>query len=124
MRDMPFLVRRADFADFHRHARPSEKTIEALGGVRPVDTSSIGAWRQHKPRLAGQLALHGPITRELIELGYEVDDGWLKELDGVVPDTRPSRFPEHSTFKRRFDRTMERYVATLRYALGLARRAF
>src|SRR5712664_1119421 len=50
---------------------------QALGGLRPPDAASIGRWRAHKERLAGQLRIHGPITRELIELGYERDDAWL-----------------------------------------------
>jgi hypothetical protein len=121
MRRMPFLARRADFADFHRRAHPSDKSIEALGGVRAVNTSSIGTWRQHKPRVAGQLAMHGPITRELIELGYEADARWLRELDGVEPDLQPSRLPEYSSPERRRSRAWTRFTSTVRYGYEMAR---
>ncbi|MHC4939887.1 MAG: sulfotransferase [Planctomycetota bacterium] len=91
---MPFLELRQPLRDFHRTAQPSEQSVRALHGVRPIDTASIGRWREHKPRVAGQLERYGPITDELIELGYERDDSWLRELEGVSPDRSPSIRPE------------------------------
>jgi hypothetical protein len=116
---MPFLTRRAAFAEYHRHANPSAHSIAALGGVRPVGTESIGRWREHKPRVAAQLELHGPITAELIEAGYEKDDRWLRELDGIRPDNHVSRWPERSPALHRLKGWLERAIGTLRYALGL-----
>lgn len=121
-RAMPFLIPRADFADYHRHAHPSGKSVQALGGVRPISTTSIGRWREHKPRVAAQLALHGPITDDLIDLGYEPDAGWLRELDGVTPDNHVSRWPEGRSPAQSTKRALRRAVGTLRYALGLSRR--
>jgi hypothetical protein len=118
MRRMPFLVRRAAFRDFHETARPSQPTLEALGGLRPLETASIGAWRRHKPRLAAQLALHGSIAETLIELGYETDDSWLGELGGVTPSRSASRWPEHSTPWRQAHQSLGRLVDTFRYAVG------
>ena len=72
---MPFLPKRAPFSAFHRTAKPSEDALDALRGLRPIDTGSIGAWRRHKPRLAAQLALHGSIQDDLERLGYEEGRG-------------------------------------------------
>ncbi|MEN0000498.1 MAG: sulfotransferase family protein [Pseudomonadota bacterium] len=85
---MPFLTRKADFSEFHQLAKPSDASIKALGDVRPINPSSIGNWRQNTARVAGQIALHGSISEELVELGYEKDDQWMGLLEGVEPDTR------------------------------------
>jgi hypothetical protein len=122
MSKMPFLKRRANFSDFHRTARPSEKSLEALGEVRPISNDRVGAWRQHKPRLAAQILLHGPITKELIALGYEPDDAWLRELEGVAPVNQVSRWPERLTWMERARGAGWRTVKTLAYALGFASR--
>lgn len=91
---MPFLQKRNPFSEFHLTARPSEQSTTAMHGIRPVNDSSIGSWRKHKARLAGQIKLHGPIMEELIRLDYEKDDAWLAELDGIEPDTRPGFWPD------------------------------
>jgi hypothetical protein len=94
-RRLPFLRQTAAFTEFHRRADPSAKAVKALGGVRAISADSIGNWRRHLPRLAGQLSHHGPITAELIELGYEQDNAWLAALDGIEPDMSPSHVPDH-----------------------------
>jgi hypothetical protein len=93
-RRLPFLRPAGRFSEFHRRAVPSANAVTALGGVRAISAGGIGKWRRHLPRLAGQLAQHGPVTAELIELGYEQDDAWLAALDGIEPDMTPSRWPE------------------------------
>ena len=93
-RRLPFLRPTGAFTEFHRRADPSAKAVKALGGVRAISAESIGNWRRHLPRLAGQLSQHGPVTAELIELGYEQDDAWLAALDGIEPDMTPSHVPE------------------------------
>lgn len=98
---LPFLHPTTPFDEFHLKARPSLQSQQALGRLRPPDASSIGQWRAHKGRLAGQLRMHGPITRDLVELGYERDATWLGELDGVVPDATPSYWPEQLSLYRR-----------------------
>lgn len=91
---IPFLQMTHPFSDYHKFAKPSLQSLEAMGSIRAVNNNSVGNWRKHLPRLAGQLQIHGPVTRELIELGYENDDQWLKLLDGITPDTRPGVWPE------------------------------
>lgn len=89
MERMPFLAKTADFSEYHKISCPSEKSVTALNGVRAPSTESIGKWKQHLPRVAGQLARHGPITEELITFGYEKDDKWLRCLAGIEPDMSP-----------------------------------
>jgi len=91
-----FLRKSARFTEFHKIAKPSVKSLNAMGTLRPFSAASVGNWRNHLPRLAGQISIHGSITRELIELGYESDDSWLESLQGVTPDFSPSHFPDHA----------------------------
>ncbi|MDY6839566.1 MAG: sulfotransferase [Thermodesulfobacteriota bacterium] len=106
MERMPFLKKRAPFSRYHEIAQPSEDSLEALRGVRPISPVEIGKWRHHLPRVAGQLQLHGSISRDLIEHRYEKDDSWLSELEGVEPDIDESHWPEY--FSRRDLRKRER----------------
>ncbi len=85
---LPFLDQTTLFSNFHQKATPSDFNQAALKGLRPVSTKSIGNWRKHKARLAGQIVKHGSINKELIAYGYEKDDSWEKELEGIVPDMR------------------------------------
>lgn len=112
---MPFLVRRGAFAAFHRLASPPAAARDALGGVRQVSASSIGRWREHKPRLAAQLALHGSIDRDLIELGYERDTRWRAELRGVEAANGRSKLPERRTPWTALRSDWERRRALARY---------
>ena len=93
-RRMPFLVRTSDFTDFHRTSKPSSDTIDALGGLRPIEQADRDKWRSFLPRVKGQIQLHGDIGDELIELGYEQDRSWESVLDGVEPDLSPSVLDE------------------------------
>jgi hypothetical protein len=119
-RAMPFLAPTARFDEFHVTARPSAQSREALRALRPPDDASIGRWRAHKPRLAGQLRLHGPITQELVALRYEHDATWLRELDGIVPDTTPSFWPEHPSVLRRARRRTRLWVGVTKLAVRRA----
>jgi hypothetical protein len=90
---MPFLKRRHAFSEFHLHAKISEQSAMALNGVRPVDTSSIGRWRNNLDRVASQLQLHGDVAARLIHYCYETDRQWLDQLpadpvrhDSVISD--------------------------------------
>jgi hypothetical protein len=112
---LPYLDARSSFSAFESGPRPSAQATLALGGVRPVSTASIGVWREHLPRLAGQLAQHGSISPSLVRHGYEPDATWERALDGVEPDLRPSHWPEHfdaRALARRRRRTMARTAMT------------
>ncbi len=94
MERLPFLKKKADFSRFHEIANPSVASNKALRGTRPIAPISIGNWRNHLPRIAGQIKQHGDITPILTEYGYEKDASWLEELKHVEPDTSPSHSPE------------------------------
>ena len=53
-------------------------TRGALGGVRPLDASSVGRWRepQHARRVADVLARLPELPAALVADGYEPDDAW------------------------------------------------
>ena len=95
MKRMPFLEKRAPFSRYHETAEPSGKSLDALRGVRPIAPDGIATWRDHLPRIAGQLRIHGSIADDLIEFRYEPDDTWLAVLEGVEPDVTRSHWPEH-----------------------------
>jgi len=119
---MPFLKAKAPFSRYHEISNPSEKSLQALGKVRPIAADGIGNWRQHLPRLAGQILIHGSITEDLIEFGYEKDDGWMAALDGVTPDVAPGHWPEHFTRASLMRRKLPAYprivAGRLRRTLG------
>jgi hypothetical protein len=94
---MPFLALTTPFSRFHAVAAPADDALTALGGVRPIAAPRLDQWRDHLPRIAGQMEQHGSLAADLIEFGYEADDRWLAELDGIEPDLTPSHWAEHFT---------------------------
>lgn len=94
---LPFLDITAPFSRFHEVAAPAEDALKALGGIRPIVAPRLDQWRDHLPRIAGQMQQHGSLAADLIEFGYETDDRWLAELDGIEPDLTPSYWAEHFT---------------------------
>lgn len=120
---LPFLESSRSFHEFATVARPSPKALEALGPVRPFAEDRIGNWRNHLPRVAGQLEQYGSITDELIEFGYERDGTWLSMLDGISPDHTTGRrsLRSMSRLRRRLERAVLPWVSIL--ALGAVRSA-
>ena len=106
---IPFLEPRAPFSRYHEVARPSPDSLDALRGVRPISAASVGSWRQHLPRVAGQIQQHGSISADLVVHGYEKDRTWESELDGVEPDLRPSHRSEFFSGPARKDLVRGRY---------------
>lgn len=98
----PWLVRRHPFSRYHEHAVVSEKSKTAMHGVRPIAPTSVGLWKDNLPRIVGQQALHGSLTPDLIECGYETSADWERILEGVEPDRSRSRYPEKVYWLRRF----------------------
>ena len=87
---MPFLNKLHDFSAYSELVRPSPDALLALHGVRPISTRSVGNWRNHLPRLKGQVETFGPISEELVRLGYDTDDAWTSLLGGVIPNLERS----------------------------------
>lgn len=92
------------FSQYQKAANPSQQSIEAMRGLRPIEASGIGRWKQNLPRLAGQLKIHGDITRELIEDGYETDDRWLSLLHDVPADLSPGYWPDKLSMAQKWHR--------------------
>jgi hypothetical protein len=97
MARMPFLTKTESFSDFHKVAKPSSSTMQALNGVRPISAEGAHKWRKHLARVAGQIAQHGSIAEDLIEFGYDRNDAWLRELDDIEPDRSSNHWPEYFT---------------------------
>jgi hypothetical protein len=91
-RRMPFLRERAKFSQFHELSKPSASWERSLGGVRPITPDDIQAWRQHLPRLAGQIARHGEISDLLVATGYEQNDDWRCAIGPITADLGESRY--------------------------------
>lgn len=69
----------ADMSDFYRTEIPPGLSKQ-LNGVRPLDPSRIGAWRDHPDRIKEQFGACEELFDVLIELGYEKDREWIKTL--------------------------------------------
>ena len=118
---MPFLEKTLPFSRYHEAANLDRFAEAAMRGLRPITGETVGAWREHKPRLAAQLAQHGDIADLLIAFGYERDREWLKELSGVEPEATQSRVPDRVPFGKALRRRLRRPLHAAEY---LARRAF
>lgn len=99
MARIPFLRKTEKFSEFHKIANPSEKTKAALGEARPINTASIGNWRNQKSYIKAQIEKYGDISQILIRLGYETDTAWLNELDEVTADNSDEPLEEKSLLK-------------------------
>lgn len=117
---MPFLEQLAPFSQYHNVASVSDSSQKALSGIRPIKPTSVGRWREHKERIAGQLKLHGSISEDLIRFGYETDDRWMNELKGVEPDVSPGHFPEFMGFKKKVFLKFGKYLEAARRLLERA----
>jgi len=98
MAKFPWLQRRHNFSRYHEYAEVSEKSKLAMHDVRAIAPTSVGVWKNHLGRVKGQQSIHGSLTPDLIECGYELDDAWERALDTVVADNSRSRYPEKVYF--------------------------
>ncbi len=111
---LPFLERRRRFDAYpegietlHHHA------TKALNGVRPFETERVAAWREHLGRVAAEVRANPEFTRSLIEFGYEPDDSWLAELEGIAPSG--------SSYKDGTERGLNKLDVQFRYWLKTRR---
>lgn len=112
--NIPFLKKETPFSEYHLNANVSKASKNALGGVRPIRPTSVGKWKDHKERIAGQMKLHGDLTEDLVKYGYEKDASWKKFLNDVTPDISPSHFPEYFSFYRKRTLTLGKYLEAFR----------
>lgn len=114
IKKIPFLQKKMDFSDYHLAASVSESSKEALKSVRPIKPTSVGKWKEHKARVAGQIQLHGSISEDLIRFGYEEDEQWMKELEGVKPNLSESYHSEFVSLKDKFGFRAGKYFESTR----------
>lgn len=96
---LDFLKKNNNFSDYHNVVNPGNKSINALNGIRSINPLGIGNWKNHIPRLVGQIKLHGDISEDLIYFQYEKDKLWLNLLDGIEGDFSKSYWPEYFSDK-------------------------
>ncbi len=84
-RAFPFLHMTGRFSRFPEGAEVHERARVSLNGVRSVDRTSLGRWRQELPRVKGELIRHPEMNQWLVRLGYEADDTWTHCLETVEP---------------------------------------
>ena len=104
-----FLERRACFSDFPEGVETGERAARSLGGIRRLDASRIGRWKEHLPRIRAQLDAHPDMASSLIESGYERDNAWIAQLKGV--------HPHKQQYKERAPHLLKRWEAAVRYRL-------
>jgi hypothetical protein len=97
----PWLEKIHNFSEYHEYAKVSEKSVRAMHSVRPIAPTSVGVWTQNPGRIKAQQMLHGSLTPELIECGYESSGDWEKVLEEVEPDFTRSLYPEKLTILSR-----------------------
>ncbi|MEH6629157.1 MAG: sulfotransferase domain-containing protein [Motiliproteus sp.] len=91
---LDFLPATKRFSNYDQFASPSQQSLAAMRSIRKITGDSIGNWKKHLPRLAGQIEIHGSIAEELIGLGYEDNDLWMADIKTVEPDLSPGHWPE------------------------------
>ena len=99
-RRFPFLRRRGHFSGFPRGAEVPEPASQSLLGVRPFDPGRIHNWRNHLPRVKGQLDAYPEMQDYLERLGYEPDDAWAVVLADVAPYLQTYKEAAPHLFKR------------------------
>lgn len=107
--EMTFLARKRPFSTYEGEGADNVET-EALNGVRAVEASKIGNWKDHKGRIKAQMALHGGLDAELVEFGFEKSSGWDEDLPYIESDTAPSLTPETLPPARRASRAINRWL--------------
>ena len=107
MDKFPWLEMTHRFSEYHEYAVVSEKSRTAMHSVRPIAPTSVGVWKKNPGRIKAQQLIHGSLTPELIECGYESSDDWEKVLEDVEPDTTRSLYPEKLYFWRRVSQALD-----------------
>lgn len=111
---IPVLRKKHDFSKYHEVSNVSEESKKALLSVRPISPVGIGSWRKEISRVKQQCEIHGDITNDLQEFGYEQDGTWKQELEGVEAFSGESHYPEFFTEADLKKRHRKRYLEATR----------
>jgi hypothetical protein len=121
-RAFPFLERKHAFSRFHEHSHASDVVRKAMNDLRPISADRLDAWKQHLPRIKGQMLTHPGLVEGLIRRGYERDDAWTKLLDGVEPDFSKGRRADRIPIWQRFDEAQRNWFKFRRKVRALRHR--
>ncbi|PXA03111.1 sulfotransferase family protein [Coraliomargarita sinensis] len=111
----PFLKSIHPFTEYTNVATPSEKSVNALNGVRAISTSRHDGWKMHLPRIKSQLVKYPELASELIRLGYEKDDSWMNELNDMPIEKFSSRHNEYYLKFKRLETSVRKFIQSQRY---------
>jgi hypothetical protein len=114
LRKIPFLTLHHLFSDYHLVSKVSEKSANALLGVRPISPIGIGGWKEDLPRINSQVQLHGEISQDLIYFGYEKDFNWESQISAVAAQDNDSHWPEFFDKKDLKKRKSKRWLEAAR----------
>lgn len=115
----PFLQEQRRFSTYPESADVPEVAAQSLNGVRPFDTSRIDGWREHLPRVNGQLRDHPEMPQDLIRAGYEQDDAWTRLLEGE--DCYTQEYKDRGPgFFRKLESNFRFWLKTRRYLRALS----
>jgi hypothetical protein len=117
-KQFPFLNEQRRFSTYPEEADVPEGAAQSLNGVRPFDTSRLDGWRDHLPRVNGQLRDHPDMPQELILAGYEDNDGWTEILNDVGYYTQDYK-DKRPGFGRRLETGFRFWLKTRRYLRAL-----
>ena len=121
LEQFPWLQSTHRFSEYHDYAEVSEQSRTAMHSVRPIAPTSVGVWKKNPARIKAQQEIHGSLTPDLIECGYETSGDWEKALKGVEPDHTRSLYPEKLYIWSRFSQYLNglRKMAKYRRLRGL-----
>ena len=120
-RKLPFLQIETKFSEYHKVARPSKKSADALGGARKISPASIGSWRNNMPYIKAQIEKYGDITQRLINLGYEQDAIWMVALNNVEADNSEEPLRKKSNQKIFWEKWFTQPRRRLLYGLSCSK---
>ena len=110
-----FLRQQHPFSDYHLLAQPSQASRQAMNGLRAVSRDSLDKWREHLPRVAEQYRRHPTLAGDLQRLGYEPDERWLEQLEGVASIVYPCRYSEQRAHLKEWEKALRVYLKSRRY---------
>lgn len=109
-----FLRPGGRFSRFPHGAAVHENAGISMRGIRAIDRGSLDRWRTELPRVKGEWLRNPQMADWLIRLGYEPDDRWTRELDGVAPYFGDYK-NERPHLLRRFEASLRFGIKTVRY---------
>lgn len=115
MEKFSFLEKKYSFSEFEKFSNPSQKSINALGGLRPISADRVNAWEKHLPRIKSELNKHPEMLKDLIENGYETDNSWTNILEGIDPIDYNCRYPDSKPIFKTIEVRFRKWLKSRQY---------